>query len=171
MTAAGSAARRNGSTVIADGAIDALSRLQSRLDRAPPEFQVNAAAMRSQADLLRDRYALVQQGGGEEQTRRHRSRGKLPARERIERLLDPDAALAKGQHPGQTTRAIPGHSAVRRCTPHRRGLRIHVPSRAQQPQPLRPHPVLTVSPHDPERGALPPKPRPLAAPGLCRAVA
>jgi len=58
----------------------ALPRLESRLDRASPEFAENAAAMREQVALLRARYELVQQGGSEEQMRRHRSRGKLPAR-------------------------------------------------------------------------------------------
>jgi len=71
----------------------ALPRLESRLDRNSPEFAENTAAMREQVDLLRERYALVQQGGGEEQMRRHRSRGKLPARERVERLLDPGSSF------------------------------------------------------------------------------
>src|SRR5918912_4089977 len=34
---------------------------------------------------------MAQQGGGEEAVRRHRARGKLLARERVERLLDPGA--------------------------------------------------------------------------------
>jgi 3-methylcrotonyl-CoA carboxylase beta subunit len=42
---------------------------------------------------LRERTALVAQGGGERATERHRSRGKLPARERIDRLLDPGTAF------------------------------------------------------------------------------
>jgi acetyl-CoA carboxylase carboxyltransferase component len=71
----------------------ALPVLESRVDRASPEFQANAAAMREQVELLRERYALVQQGGGEEQMRRHRSRGKLPVRERVERLLDPGSSF------------------------------------------------------------------------------
>ncbi len=45
--------------------------------------------MRGLVEELRARLALVRQGGGEEQMRRHRSRGKLPVRERIERLIDP----------------------------------------------------------------------------------
>src|ERR1700722_13747880 len=37
---------------------------------------------------LRERSGLVAAGGGERATERHRSRGKLPARERIDRLVD-----------------------------------------------------------------------------------
>src|SRR6186997_1600000 len=42
---------------------------------------------------LRERTALVAQGGGERSLERHRSRGKLPARERVDRLLDPGTAF------------------------------------------------------------------------------
>ena len=60
---------------------------------------------------LRERTALVARGGGEAATERHRGRGKLPARERIDLLCDPDSAflelgalaawdLYEGQAPG-----------------------------------------------------------------------
>ena len=42
---------------------------------------------------LRDRTALVARGGGEKALERHRSRGKLSARERIDRLVDPSTAF------------------------------------------------------------------------------
>ena len=42
---------------------------------------------------LRERTAAVAEGGGEKALERHRSRGKLTARERIDRLCDPDAAF------------------------------------------------------------------------------
>src|SRR3954453_4542953 len=42
---------------------------------------------------LRDRTAQVARGGGEKAVERHRSRGKLPARERIDRLGDPGSAF------------------------------------------------------------------------------
>jgi 3-methylcrotonyl-CoA carboxylase beta subunit len=42
---------------------------------------------------LRERTAQVARGGGEAATKRHRDRGKLPARERIDRLVDPDSAF------------------------------------------------------------------------------
>jgi acetyl-CoA carboxylase carboxyltransferase component len=42
---------------------------------------------------LRERTALVARGGGEQAVERHRSRGKLTARERIDRLVDPGSAF------------------------------------------------------------------------------
>ena len=42
---------------------------------------------------LRERTAEVSRGGGEKAVERHRSRGKLTARERIDRLVDPDTAF------------------------------------------------------------------------------
>jgi acetyl-CoA carboxylase carboxyltransferase component len=42
---------------------------------------------------LRERTARVAAGGGEKALARHRERGKLTARERIDRLIDPDAAF------------------------------------------------------------------------------
>jgi acetyl-CoA carboxylase carboxyltransferase component len=42
---------------------------------------------------LRERTAAVAMGGGEKATERHRSRGKLTARERIDRLVDPGGAF------------------------------------------------------------------------------
>jgi acetyl-CoA carboxylase carboxyltransferase component len=42
---------------------------------------------------LRERTALVAGGGGERALARHRERGKLTARERIDRLIDPDSAF------------------------------------------------------------------------------
>jgi acetyl-CoA carboxylase carboxyltransferase component len=42
---------------------------------------------------LRERTAEVSRGGGEKATERHRSRGKLTARERIDRLVDPGGAF------------------------------------------------------------------------------
>jgi propionyl-CoA carboxylase len=69
--------------------VRALPAIASHLDPRSTEFRANAAAMQDLVAELRERLALVRQGGGEEQMRRHRSRGKLPPRERVERLLDP----------------------------------------------------------------------------------
>src|SRR5438034_747004 len=49
--------------------------------------------MRALVDELRERTAEVARGGGAAAMERHRSRGKLPARERIDRLLDPGTAF------------------------------------------------------------------------------
>src|SRR4051794_11705749 len=42
---------------------------------------------------LRERTTQVARGGGERAGERHRARGKLTARERIDRLVDPDSAF------------------------------------------------------------------------------
>src|SRR6201988_3659210 len=49
--------------------------------------------METLAAELRERTALVARGGGERAVERHRSRGKLTARERIDRLVDPGTAF------------------------------------------------------------------------------
>ncbi len=70
--------------------------LRSRLDPADPEARTNEAAMRALvADLRARQRALVERGaaGDERAIARHRERGKLPVRERIERLLDPGSAF------------------------------------------------------------------------------
>jgi len=66
-----------------------MERIDTHLDPASPEFQANAAHHRALADDLRRRLAAVREGGGAESVARHKSRGKLFVRERVERLLDP----------------------------------------------------------------------------------
>ncbi len=56
-----------------------------------PSFRKNLEHHRSQLQVLLERVADVQQGGGEEALNRHRARGKLTARERIARLIDPES--------------------------------------------------------------------------------
>ena len=63
--------------------------LASRVDPASGEFQANRERNLALVADLRARLADVKRGGGEEALRRHRARGKLLARERIEHLLDP----------------------------------------------------------------------------------
>jgi acetyl-CoA carboxylase carboxyltransferase component len=68
--------------------------LRSRLDPASPETRVNHDAMSALVADLRDRQAQVAgrgAGGDDRSIARHRERGKLPVRERIDRLLDPGA--------------------------------------------------------------------------------
>ena len=66
-----------------------MKKLETRLDRSAAEFGENAAAMRASVGELRGRLARVREGGGPDALARHRKRGKLPARERIDRLADP----------------------------------------------------------------------------------
>jgi acetyl-CoA carboxylase carboxyltransferase component len=66
-----------------------MSVLESHVDPASAEFRDNAACMDLLVAQLRERLAAARAGGGEEAVRRHREQGKLLARERVERLLDP----------------------------------------------------------------------------------
>jgi acetyl-CoA carboxylase carboxyltransferase component len=56
-------------------------------------FERRRASMEELVAELRARTALVAAGGGEKAVERHRSRGKLTARERIDRLVDPGTAF------------------------------------------------------------------------------
>jgi acetyl-CoA carboxylase carboxyltransferase component len=56
-------------------------------------FQQRRARMEELVAELRERTEEVARGGGEAALEKHRSRGKLTARERIDRLLDPDTAF------------------------------------------------------------------------------
>mgnify|MGYP001765330286 CR=1 FL=1 len=67
--------------------------LKSKIDTRSEEFSTNAAAMRAQVADLRARFEAVRQGGGAAAATRHKARGKLLARERIDALLDPGAAF------------------------------------------------------------------------------
>jgi acetyl-CoA carboxylase carboxyltransferase component len=53
------------------------------------DFQANAERMERLVAELRERLVAVRAGGGAEAVEKHRRRNKLPARERVERLLDP----------------------------------------------------------------------------------
>jgi len=70
--------------------------LRSRLDPASPEATADHAAMTALvADLRQRQGALTERGaaGDPRSVARHVERGKLPVRDRIDRLLDPDAAF------------------------------------------------------------------------------
>ena len=56
-------------------------------------FEERRARMEALVAELRERSAQVARGGGEKALEKHRSRGKLTARERVDRLLDPDTAF------------------------------------------------------------------------------
>jgi len=67
----------------------ALPILPTHVDADAPDFRENAAIMRALVAELRSRLRQVAQGGGEAAIVRHRARGKMLARERIDRLVDP----------------------------------------------------------------------------------
>ncbi|WP_420882465.1 carboxyl transferase domain-containing protein, partial [Streptomyces barkulensis] len=64
--------------------------LRSVLDTTAPEYAANREAMLAKLDALEAEHAKALAGGGEKYLARHRGRGRLPARERVELLLDPD---------------------------------------------------------------------------------
>ncbi len=67
----------------------ALPILPTHLDTGAPDFQENAAIMGARVAELRLRLRQVAAGGGEAAIARHRARGKLLVRERIDALVDP----------------------------------------------------------------------------------
>jgi acetyl-CoA carboxylase carboxyltransferase component len=66
--------------------------LQSRVEQTD-DFARRKAQMQALVEELRERSARVAAGGGERAIERHRRRGKLLARERIDRLVDPGTAF------------------------------------------------------------------------------
>ena len=67
--------------------------LSSQVERESDEYARRRGRMEALVAELQERTALVARGGGERALERHRSRGKLTARERIDRLVDPDSAF------------------------------------------------------------------------------
>jgi acetyl-CoA carboxylase carboxyltransferase component len=70
--------------------------LKSRLDPASADARANREAMAALVDDLRQRTDAVAgrgAGGDDRSIERHRERGKMPVRERIDRLLDPGTAF------------------------------------------------------------------------------
>jgi acetyl-CoA carboxylase carboxyltransferase component len=86
--------------------------LETRVDRSGPEFAANRQQMEALVSELREATAEAARGGGEEAIARHRSRGKMLARERVDRLLDPgssflelNALAANGLYDGEAPAA------------------------------------------------------------------
>ena len=68
--------------------------LSTQVDRAADSFRARRERMETLvAELARANVRSSPQGGGEKAVERHRSRGKLTARERIDRLVDPGSAF------------------------------------------------------------------------------
>src|SRR5271155_106487 len=63
--------------------------IPTALDRRSDAFRANDLAMRALVRDLRDKSAVIGEGGDEASRQRHLGRGKLPARERVRLLLDP----------------------------------------------------------------------------------
>ncbi len=69
-----------------------MALLQTKVERTD-DFGRRQARLESLVAELRERTATVASGGGEKARDRHRSRGKLLARDRIDRLVDPGTAF------------------------------------------------------------------------------
>src|SRR6188508_3212099 len=65
--------------------------LPDRVNESSEAFQANRAALLAQLALVDEQLALANGGGGAAYVKRHRDRGKLLARERVELILDQDA--------------------------------------------------------------------------------
>ena len=63
-------------------------QIESEISTTSEDFRRNAKAMKAVVEEWRARVALVKEGGGKEAVARHKSRGKLTARERIDALID-----------------------------------------------------------------------------------
>jgi 3-methylcrotonyl-CoA carboxylase beta subunit len=66
-----------------------MSEIVSRVERSSAEFQANESVNRRLAAELGTLAARIREGGPEQARAQHRDRGKMLARERIDRLLDP----------------------------------------------------------------------------------
>jgi acetyl-CoA carboxylase carboxyltransferase component len=64
--------------------------LETHLDTASPDFAANRDHLQALVDELKQRLATAREGGGPKYVERHREQGKMPVRERIAALLDPD---------------------------------------------------------------------------------
>ncbi len=65
--------------------------LETHIDPGSADFRENRSRMDGLVRELRERLARAREGGGAKYVQRHREQGKLPVRERIERLLDPNS--------------------------------------------------------------------------------
>ncbi|MDP9111961.1 MAG: methylcrotonoyl-CoA carboxylase [Candidatus Eremiobacteraeota bacterium] len=70
-----------------------MALLESRLDRQAKAYGTNFERMDRLVADLRDALATAREGGGIEATAKHRKRGKMTARERVDRLVDPGSAF------------------------------------------------------------------------------
>jgi acetyl-CoA carboxylase carboxyltransferase component len=70
-----------------------MDRIESKIRTNSPEFQANATHMTALVKTLKEEIAKAQLGGPEDFRKRHKERGKLLARERIEALIDPNTPL------------------------------------------------------------------------------
>ena len=67
--------------------------LRSKVDTRSPQFRENRERMLELLAEIDQQLAIARAGGGEKYVARHRARGRMLPRERIELLIDPDSAF------------------------------------------------------------------------------
>ena len=67
--------------------------IESHVDTGSAQFTDNAERMRALVEDLNETVARISEGGGAARVQRHRDRGKMTARERIDALVDPGTAF------------------------------------------------------------------------------
>ena len=89
-----------------------MSKLRTFIYNESDGYKKNAEAYEELLEELRDRMEDARRGGGEKARKRHEERGKLPVRDRIDLLLDPNTAFlelsplaAFGMYDGQVPAA------------------------------------------------------------------
>src|SRR5271170_5714916 len=68
-----------------------MDRIESRINPSSAEFRHNREVAEAAVKKLRADIERIRAGGSEEARKRHQERGKLLARERVKRLLDPES--------------------------------------------------------------------------------
>ncbi|MBC7420855.1 MAG: methylcrotonoyl-CoA carboxylase [Bdellovibrio sp.] len=67
--------------------------LESSIDINSEDFKKNKVALLKMVNDWRDKIEVIKRGGGEEAVKKHKARGKMTARERVEGLIDPGTAF------------------------------------------------------------------------------
>src|SRR5260370_41630311 len=70
-----------------------MATLASSIDKGADAYKANAAIYDDLIKTLHTRQAWALAGGGDRMMQRHRERGKIPARDRIDMLIDPLSPL------------------------------------------------------------------------------
>ena len=70
-----------------------MDRLPTRVNRVDPDYQNRRTHNLELIETLRSRLDAVSEGGGGKYVERHRNRGKMLARERIQKIIDPGTAF------------------------------------------------------------------------------
>ena len=69
-----------------------MDRLPTRVNKSDPDYQKERTQSLFDSNL-KERLEVVGQGGGGKYVERHRGRGKMLARERIDKIIDPGTAF------------------------------------------------------------------------------